>query len=158
VGLDRSVEHAVTAHVMIAGAEHSRIAFNVRGSAFTMLPPNVQELIAGSVSSSAALELLLLLRRSPDTYWTATAAAATLGASEERMSAALQSLRQHGLVEQARETVAFRYAPRNDEAREAVEALASAYDHQRVAVLDAVYAAATGAIEAFAEAFRIRSR
>lgn len=123
-----------------------------------MLPPDVQILIARSVSSSAALELLLLLHRSPDTYWTATAAAATLGASEERMSAALHSLLRHGLVEQARETVAFRYAPRNDEAGRAVGALASAYDRQRVAVLDAVYAAATGAIEAFAEAFRIRPR
>ncbi len=123
-----------------------------------MLPPPVHTLIATSLSSAAALELLLLLHRSPDTYWTATAAAATLGASEERISAALQSLQRNGLLEQARETVAFRYAPRNDEARRAVEALASAYDHQHVAVLDAVYAAATGAIEAFAEAFRIRPR
>ncbi|HEX2120209.1 MAG TPA: hypothetical protein VHL59_01075, partial [Thermoanaerobaculia bacterium] len=103
----------------------------------------------------AALELLLLLHRSPDTYWTATAAAATLGASEERMSAALQSLHRHGLLEQARETVSFRYAPRKDEDRRAVDALASAYDHQRVAVLDAVYASAT---VAFAEAFRLRPR
>jgi 3-dehydroquinate dehydratase len=123
-----------------------------------MLPPSVHALIATSLGSAAALELLLLLQRSPDTYWTATAAAATLGASEERMAAALQSLQRNGLLEQARETVAFRYAPRNDEARRTVEALASAYDHQRVAVLDAVYAAATGAIEAFAEAFRLRPR
>jgi len=123
-----------------------------------MLPPSIHALIATSLSSAAALELLLLLHRSPDTYWTATAAAARLGASEERMAAAFQSLRLHGLVEQARETVAFRYAPRKDEDRQAVEALASAYDRQRVAVLDAVYAAATGAIEAFAEAFRIRPR
>lgn len=123
-----------------------------------MLPPSIHALIATSLSSAAALELLLLLHRSPDTYWTATAAAATLGASEERMSAALRSLHRHGLLEQARETVAFRYAPRKDEDGRTVDALASAYEHQRVAVLDAVYAAATGAIEAFAEAFRIRPR
>jgi 3-dehydroquinate dehydratase len=123
-----------------------------------MLPPSVHALIATSLSSAAALELLLLLHRSSDTYWTATAAAARLGASQERMAAALQSLHRHGFLEQARETVAFRYAPRTDEARRTVEALASAYDHQRVAVLDAVNAAATGAVEAFAEAFRIRRR
>jgi DNA-binding IclR family transcriptional regulator len=123
-----------------------------------MLPPSIHALIATSLSSAAALELLLLLRRSPDTYWTATAAAATLGASEERLSAALQSFHRHGLLEQARETVAFRYAPRSDEARRAVEALASAYDRQNVAVRDAVHAAATGGIDALAEAFRSRPR
>lgn len=123
-----------------------------------MLPPSTQALIATSIHSVAALELLLLLRRSPDTYWTATAAAATLGATEERMSAALESLQRHGLVEQARETVAFRYAPRNDADGQSVDMLASAYETQRLAVLDAVYAAGTGAIEAFAEAFRIRRR
>lgn len=123
-----------------------------------MLPPSVHTLIATSLSSAAALELLLLLHRSPDTYWTATAAAATLGASEERMSAALQSLQRHGLVEQARQTVAFRYAPRKDEDGHAVDALASAYEHQRLAVLEAVFAVATGGIEEFSEAFRMRRR
>lgn len=123
-----------------------------------MLSSDVQALIARSVHSSAALELLLLLQRSPDTYWTPAAAAATLGASEERMSQTLEALRRHGLVEQARETVAFRHAPRTEDDRRTVDALASAYEHQRVAVLDAVYAAGTGAIEAFAEAFRLRRR
>ena len=123
-----------------------------------MLPLNVQTLIARSIHSSAALELLLLLQRSPDTYWTDTASAAPLGAAKERMSSELRSLQRHGLVEQARETVAFRYAPLTDEDRRSAEALASAYDHQRVAVLDAVYDAATGALEAFAEEFRIRPR
>ena len=106
-----------------------------------ILPPSIHALIATSVSSADALELLLLLHRSPETYWTATAAAATLGASQERMYAALQSLQQRGLVEQARETVAFRYRPRNDEDRRAVDALASADDQQRVAVREAVHAA-----------------
>lgn len=123
-----------------------------------MLLPDVHALITRAVHSSAALELLLLLHRSPDTYWTPTAAAATLDASEERMSEALQALRRHGLVEQARETVAFRHAPRNEDDRRAVDALASAYEHQRLAVLDAVHAAGTGAMEAFAEAFRLRAR
>ena len=108
----------------------------------TIVPPSLHALIATLVSSAADLELLLLLHRSPDTYWSATAAAATLGASEERMYAALQSLQQRGLVEQARETVAFRYRPRKDEDRRAVDALASADDQQRVAVLEAVRAAA----------------
>lgn len=132
-------------------------SINLPGRAVT-LPASVQTLIAGSVHSAAALELLLLLHRSPDTYWTATAAAATLGATEERIEAALDSFQRHGLCEKARQTLAFRYAPANAHDGRTVDALASAYEHQRVAVLDAVYAASTGAIEAFAEAFRIRRR
>ena len=87
---------------MFAVWEDARIEFNSPDAArTTMLPSSVHALIASSLSSAAALELLLLLRRSPDTYWTATAAAATLGAPEERISAALQSLHRNGLLEQA---------------------------------------------------------
>lgn len=139
--------------------EDDRIEFNLFNiDHTTMLPPTLQALIATSLDSAAALKLLLLLHRSPDTYWTAAAAATTLGTTEERMSAALQSLHRHGFLEQARETVAFRYAPREDEQGRTVDELASAYDRQPVAVLDAVYAHANGGIEAFAEAFRIRPR
>ncbi len=120
------------------------------------LLPSIGGLIAGSIHSMAALELLLLLHRSPDTYWTVSASAATLGAPEERIEAELQSLRRHGLVVAARETVAFRYAPRTEAAREAVDALADAYEQQRLAVLEAVHASGNASIEAFAQAFRIR--
>ena len=120
------------------------------------LLPTIRTLIAGSIHSMAALELLLLLHRSSDTYWTVSAAAATLGVSEERIATAFTSLRRHGLVAKARETVAFRYAPRTDAAREAVDALAAAYDQQRLAVLEAVHASGDASIDAFAEAFRIR--
>lgn len=121
-----------------------------------MLPAAVRALIARSIHSMAALELLLLLHRSPDTYWTASAAASSLEAPEEAIASALDSLLRQGLLVEARETVAFRYAPRNEDDREAVDALASAYEQHRLPVFDAVYAARSGAIEAFAEAFRIR--
>ena len=108
------------------------------------LLPSVRTLIAGSIHSMAALELLLLLHRSADTYWTVAAAASTLAAPEERIAV------------QARETVAFRYAPRSEAGREAVDALASAYEQQRLAVLEAVHASGNTSVEAFAEAFRFR--
>ena len=120
------------------------------------LLPSVRTLIAGSIHSMAALEQLLLLHRSADTYWTVAAAASTLAAPEERIAAALHSLRRHGLIVQARETVAFRYAPRSEAGREAVDALASAYEQQRLAVLEAVHASGNTSVEAFAEAFRFR--
>ncbi len=104
----------------------------------------------------AALELLLLLHRSADTYWTVSAAASTLGVPVEGIATALQSLRRHGLLVQAREAVAFRYAPRSDAGRDAVEALASTYEQQRLAVLEAVHASGNASLEAFSDAFRIR--
>jgi hypothetical protein len=120
------------------------------------LLPSVRTLIAASIHSLVGLELLLLLHRSPDTYWTAAAAASALGTTEERTAAALESLRRHRLIVEARETEAFRYAPRKSRDREAVEALARAYEQQRVAVLEAVDAASDASIDAFAEAFRFR--
>lgn len=120
------------------------------------LLPSVTALIAASIHSMVGLELLLLLHRSPDTYWTAGAAASALGTTEERTVAALQSLRRGRLIVEARETDAFRYAPRRPRDAEAVDALAAAYDHQRVAVLEAVHASSNTSIDAFAEAFRWR--
>jgi hypothetical protein len=138
-----------------ADLEHNSIEFNLPLHTMT-LPSSVRTLIAGSIHSMAALELLLLLHRSSNTYWTVSAAASTLGVPAEGLAAALQSLRRHGLIVQAREAVAFRYAPRSVAIHETVEALVSAHEQQRLAILEAVHASGNASIEAFADAFRIR--
>lgn len=54
--------------------------------------------------------LLELLRRSPDTFWTAEAAASASGVAAEAAAEALSRMAEGGLVERARGTNAFRYA------------------------------------------------
>jgi hypothetical protein len=54
--------------------------------------------------------LLELFRRSPDTFWTAEAAATASGLTAEAAAEALSRMVQDGLVECARGTTAFRYA------------------------------------------------
>ena len=70
-----------------------------------------------SIDSLEALELLLLLRRSPDTYWTAEAASQQLGINREVASRKLLLLMEAGLVVRGRDTGAYRFCPGSDEAR-----------------------------------------
>ena len=63
------------------------------------------------LESPAAQKALDLLRRSPSTYWTASAAATALDMSVESAYEALGTLERAGLLERARATEAFRYAP-----------------------------------------------
>lgn len=121
-----------------------------------MLAAPVQLLISHSIHSAAALELLLLLYRSPETYWSPTAAAAALGADEGRMRQSMELLARHDLLVPAREIVAYRYAPKRAADAAVVDQLVAAYDQQRVAVLDAVHAAGNASLDAFADAFRLR--
>lgn len=60
--------------------------------------------------SPIALTLLNLLRRSPDTFWTAAAAATAVGITAETAAQALELLDRAGMVERARASNAFRYA------------------------------------------------
>jgi DNA-binding IscR family transcriptional regulator len=58
----------------------------------------------------AARALLELLRRSPQTYWTAAAAASATGVSVEDATKAFATLQAAGLIEEARGSTAFRCA------------------------------------------------
>jgi DNA-binding IscR family transcriptional regulator len=60
--------------------------------------------------SFTARALLELLRRSPQTYWTAAAAASATGVAVEDATKAFATLQAAGLVEEARGSAAFRCA------------------------------------------------
>jgi DNA-binding IclR family transcriptional regulator len=60
--------------------------------------------------SPAAQKALDLLKRSPETYWTVSAAAAALDLALETAAEAMERLEQAGLLRRARETQAFRYS------------------------------------------------
>lgn len=61
--------------------------------------------------SPATRKALELLKRSPSTYWTPSAAATALELTVDAAAEALDTLERAGLLERARATEAFRYAP-----------------------------------------------
>jgi DNA-binding MarR family transcriptional regulator len=65
------------------------------------------------------INVLLLLRRSPQTFWSAEAIANQLGAEAELVTKTLRDLATRGLVVRARDSDAYRYRPTDDTSRAA---------------------------------------
>ena len=57
-------------------------------------------------------DVLALLHRSPDTFWTPQAISQRLGLPEDSVKRALDALLSAGLIVAAAHTVAYRFAPR----------------------------------------------
>jgi predicted ArsR family transcriptional regulator len=91
------------------------------------LPNDVRQLVERCLRSAAEIDLLLLLFRSPETFWTPHAAAAVLGCDDDAIRLHLGNLADAGLVDRGKQTDAFRFAPARPQDREAVARLAALY-------------------------------
>lgn len=109
-------------------------------------------LIARHLRSATEIELLLLLYRSPETFWTPAAAASVVDTGEQETRAHLGRFAAAGLIERGRESDAFRFAPSSAARRDAVQALAAAYVERRADVLGAALGSLSQ-ITAFSDAF-----
>ena len=121
------------------------------------VPPQVRQLIERHIRSATEIEVLLLLHRSPETFWTPSAAAAVVGASDLDVRAHFGRFAGAGLIERGRQTDAFRFAPASEEDRAAVAELATAYADNRSDVLRIVIGSLSQ-ITAFSDAFRLPRR
>lgn len=121
------------------------------------VPPEVRQLIEQHIRSATEIEVLLLLYRAPETFWTASAAATVVGAREEDIRAHLGRFDAAGLIERGRQTEAFRFAPGTEETHAAVSALAKAYVDNRSDVLRIVIGSLSQ-ITAFSDAFRFSGK
>lgn len=79
------------------------------------------------IGSAAELDILLLLYRSPETFWTAAAVGSVIEAGEDAVRSSLEKLEVAGLIERGKATEAFRYSPTLDGDHEAVAELAEAW-------------------------------
>lgn len=117
------------------------------------LPRSVRQFIERHLRSSTEIELLLLLFRSPDTFWSPAAAANVIGIDDRDVRAHLGRFAAGGLLDRGKQADAFRFAPAKRADAEAIAALAALYAERREDVLRAV----TGSISqitAFSDAFR----
>lgn len=119
---------------------------------------DVQTLAALGIDSVECIELLLLLRRSPETYWRAHAAAQQLGIAEGVTELKLANLMGAGAIIRGEETLAYRYAPKTADIRARVDAIADAYANRRSEMINTIYSANLQKLRAFAEAFKLKDK
>jgi predicted ArsR family transcriptional regulator len=120
------------------------------------LSPHIRELIARAFDSVEAVEIVMLLRRSPETFWGAPAVAEQLGIALKTAQAKLDALHHHGIVTVGERTGAFRYAPKDDTLKAGIDDLAAAYADRRVSVINTIYSANLERLRAFSNAFRVK--
>ena len=115
----------------------------------------LEAFIGRHIDSIETLEILLLLQRSPDTYWMTSAIESHLGIKSGTAEKRLFALQEHGFVVKGM-TGGFRYA-RNNAADANVKALAEAYAEQRTAVVNTVFSENLARLRAFSNAFKVKS-
>lgn len=115
--------------------------------------------IAEHITSVAQLEMLLLLRTSPDDAHSADELARELRVDPAWARAELRSLCDRGLLErQSHPEEHYCFRPRTGELDRAVTALARAYLVHRVSIIEAIYSKPSDGISRFADAFRLKKR
>ena len=120
------------------------------------LRPEVLQLVGECIDSLESLEALALLHRSPDTFWSAEAVAAQIGARVDIVGQKLQQLTAAGLLARAKDSVAYRYAPAAAPRCEEVDLLLKAFANRRVDVVNTVYSTNLERLRAFSNAFRLK--
>lgn len=106
-----------------------------------------------------AAELLLLLRRRPETSWSASGLAAELRPSvpipDADAAKYLETFQARGLLA-IEEDRRVRYQPASDELRMYGDMLALAYKERPVTLIRMIYALRDTKIQSFADAFKLR--
>ena len=118
------------------------------------LPAPVRRFISEHVESVGMLELLLLLRATPEKTWTALELSRALVTTEELIADNLRRLERDGLVTQADGVYTFR-AGRSEGT---LEQLAECYARRRHTVIGVIYGADTRDASTISDAFRLRPR
>jgi hypothetical protein len=121
------------------------------------VPEEVAAFIAEYIDSAEQLETLLLLHSRPDQEWDADAVARAIYTVPQSASRRLETLTELGLAHATGAAArTYRYAPRDPELDRRVQALASVYRERRVAVINQIYSGPQGAVQSFADAFKLR--
>ena len=121
------------------------------------LDDDLLSFIRGSIRSTWALELLLLLRNLAPQPLTPGGLVLEMRATPTLINACLQQLMKAGLIA-CDEDGACRYAPATPALDQLCERLAAAYAERPVAVINAIIAAPNERLKTFADAFRFTKK
>jgi len=121
------------------------------------LPDDVYRFLYHNIDSVEQLEVLLLLRQSPQRGWTADAVARQLYSHPSSILHRLSSLAGRGLLREL-EPACYQYAPRSTELHATVTRAAECYRERRVAVITLIASKPIENVRAFSDAFRLRRK
>lgn len=123
----------------------------------TQIPSRVVAFVSAHIGTLDRLELLLLLMRSPDRWWDASAVSRHLGYHQDAARRALDHLAAHNLLAiRVTGDVRYQYQPGESGLADAAAMFADAFRINPVAVLQLVATPGGRGIRDFADAFRIR--
>lgn len=120
------------------------------------LPTSVQQFLSKYIRSLEQLEVLLLLRNSPNRSWTSAEVYEVVRSSRSSIEERLESLAQLGFFAKEDGPLArFRYGPAGDLGA-AIDETAAAYQKWRVRVIEVIFTPAVDPAQRFADAFKVR--
>ena len=121
------------------------------------LPPPVKQLLSRYIRSIEQLEVLLLLRSQPQRAWAPAEVYDVIRSSQSSIATRLQDFTAAGfLVEENGTRATYRYAPRDENLRSALDQTAAAYQTWRIRVIEAIFAPEVDPVQSFADAFKLR--
>jgi hypothetical protein len=124
-----------------------------------VLPPPVRLLIANQIRTTDHLEVLLLLFRNRDRWWSAESVGEEIHFSPHRAGTRLEELASGcSSMPRVAETVMFRYKPVSPDLEATVGDLADLYARVPLQITTLIQAHFPDPIRGFADAFRIRTR
>jgi hypothetical protein len=121
--------------------------------------PEAQEFVDRVIDTIHQLEILILLRRSPDRFWRVDEIAAQLSMTTKAVTSSVSGLQHNGvLTADDANPVAYRYDPRSIALLAGVESVAAAYETDPLPVVKAVLNKPPRALRTFSDAFLFRRR
>lgn len=121
------------------------------------IPKEVRALLTDCIDSVGQLELLLLVRKDPGRFWSASDIARELRTGVKWAEAELANLCRAGfLAATGAGPAQYRYVPGTTELDQAVAALATCYAQRRVTITAMIFAKPVDKLRTFADAFRFR--
>ncbi len=121
------------------------------------LPPDIRDFIVEHFDSAEAVEIVLLLRRSPNTFWSPAAVAQQLGIQEDAAFRKMNTLARTKILSAAEQSSAFRYDAQDEKLAAGIAGLADVYSTRRTSVINAIYSASLERLRSFSNAFKLKS-
>ena len=115
-------------------------------------------MIVQHFDSAETIEITLLLRRSPGTFWSPAAVGQQLDVREDLADRKMRTLAAAKILVPAERSTAFRYAPASEELAGRVDTLADLYANRRISVINAIYSANLEKLRTFSDAFKLTQK
>jgi AraC-like DNA-binding protein len=122
------------------------------------IPRDTLRFLDEQIHSVEQLEVLLLLHREPDRWWTAPELATKLRTSESSIQQRLEDLTGRSLAQAKLDgsPTVFRLGVLEPGWSEVIQSLAELYRDRRVAIIDRIFLKPKASLLGFANAFRIK--